>query len=33
LTQLHGLFLRSTKVTDEGVKKLQQVLPNCQVSH
>ena len=25
------LFLRYTKVTDDGVKKLQQALPNCKI--
>jgi hypothetical protein len=31
-TQLKTLNLIETKVTDEGVKKLQQALPNCHIS-
>jgi hypothetical protein len=31
LTQLQMLFLRETKVTDQGVKKLQQALPKCNI--
>ena len=31
LTQLQELYLVDTKVTDEGVKKLQQALPNCKI--
>jgi len=27
------VFLHNTKVTDNGVKKLQQALPNCQINH
>ncbi len=27
------LFLRNTQISDEGVKKLQQVLPNCKIEH
>jgi hypothetical protein len=27
------LFLDKTQVTDEGIKKLQQALPNCEISH
>jgi len=33
LTNLHTLYLINTKVTDEGVKKLQTALPNCNISH
>ena len=33
LKNLTFLGLRQTKVTDEGVEKLQQSLPNCQISH
>ena len=33
LIQLQYLYLKRTKVTDEGVKKLQQALPNCQIAH
>jgi hypothetical protein len=32
LTQLRALHLTSTNVTDEGVKKLQQALPNCKIT-
>jgi hypothetical protein len=31
LSQLHTLDVRHTRVTDEGVKKLQQALPNCYI--
>jgi hypothetical protein len=31
LLQLAGLSLEGTRVTREGVKKLQQVLPNCYI--
>ena len=31
LSQLQGLDLRDTKVTDEGVQKLQQALPNGKI--
>ena len=30
---LSVLLLRETRVTDEGVKKLQQALPNCEIGH
>jgi hypothetical protein len=33
LGQLQWLSLRGTQVTDEGVKKLQQALPNCKIDH
>jgi hypothetical protein len=33
LTQLAQLALMGTDVTDAGVKKLQQALPNCEISH
>ena len=33
LDPLQELRLRNTKVTDEGVKKLQQALPKCQIIH
>jgi len=32
LTNLEVLLLRRTKVTPAGVKKLQQALPNCDIS-
>jgi hypothetical protein len=31
LSQLETLWLHGTKVTDQGVQKLQQALPNCQI--
>jgi hypothetical protein len=31
LAQLQRLKLDNSNVTDEGVKKLQQALPNCQI--
>jgi len=31
LSQLKELWLTGTKVTNQGVKKLQQVLPNCKI--
>jgi len=31
MTNLHGLNLRETKVTDAGVAALQKVLPNCKI--
>ncbi len=31
LTKLQSLYLQNTKVTDAGVKKLQQALPQCKV--
>jgi hypothetical protein len=31
LTQLGELLLGDTKVTDQGVEKLQQALPNCKI--
>lgn len=33
LTNLEELDLRGTKVTDAGVRKLQQALPNCEIFH
>jgi hypothetical protein len=33
LSQLLWLVLNNTKVTDQGVKKLQQALPKCQIEH
>jgi len=33
LTGLKELFLMNTKVTDAGVKKLKQALPNCIIKH
>ena len=33
LTKLEQLYLRGTKVTPAGVKKLQQALPNCRIDH
>jgi len=33
LTNLEQLHLLGTKVTAGGVKKLQQALPNCDISH
>jgi len=32
LTKLGWLDLADTKVTDAGVKKLQQALPNCKIT-
>jgi hypothetical protein len=33
LRQLQRLDLKETKVTADGVKKLQQALPNCKIEH
>jgi len=33
LTQLQGLYLDGTKVSDKGVEDLQQALPNCSIIH
>ena len=33
LTSLQSLALYGTQVTDEGVKKLHQALPDCKISH
>jgi len=33
LTGLKNLNLIATKVTDAGVKQLQQALPNCKIEH
>ena len=33
LTHLEHLWLTGTSVTDDGVKKLQQALPKCEISH
>ena len=33
LTKLEGLYLNDTQVTDEGVKRLRQALPNCKIIH
>ena len=33
LTDLEELDLRGTQVTEEGVKKLQRALPNCEIKH
>jgi hypothetical protein len=33
LTQLQLLYLGGTQITDEGVKKLQEALPNCEITH
>ena len=32
LTNLQLLWIAKTQVTDEGVKKLQQALPNCEIT-
>ncbi len=31
LTKLEKLWLRHTQVTDEGLRKLKQALPNCKI--
>jgi hypothetical protein len=33
LTNLRHLDLRDSRVTEEGVKKLQEALPNCAIKH
>jgi len=33
LANLQSLSLTGTQVTDEGVQKLQQALPNCTIIH
>ena len=33
LASLHALYLNNTKVTAEGVKRLQQALPDCEIRH
>ncbi|NQU21935.1 MAG: hypothetical protein HQ567_11685 [Candidatus Nealsonbacteria bacterium] len=33
MTSLQSLDLRGTQVTDAGIKKLQQALPNCKIEH
>jgi len=33
MANLKALDLAGTNVTDEGVKKLQQALPNCKIEH
>ena len=33
LTQLHSVDLSNTGVTDDGVKRLQQMLPKCNIQH
>ena len=33
MNRLEWLILKRTRVTDEGVKKLQQALPKCQIDH
>ena len=33
LTKLETLNLEQTKVTDAGVKRVQQALPKCAISH
>ncbi|MBC8875975.1 MAG: hypothetical protein H8E44_41655 [Planctomycetes bacterium] len=33
LTGLEALDLQHTQVTEEGVKKLQEALPNCEIIH
>jgi hypothetical protein len=33
LTNLERLELNRTQVTDEGVRKLQEALPNCEIKH
>jgi hypothetical protein len=32
LTNLKGLYIRYTRITDEGVKNLQEALPNCEIN-
>ena len=33
LDYVDTLWINNTAVTDEGVKKLQQALPNCKIDH
>ena len=33
LTKLEWLWVRETRITDEGIKKLQEALPNCKIIH
>jgi hypothetical protein len=33
LTRLRNLSLKDTRVSDEGVKELQEALPNCEISY